>query len=441
MSKSSLDRKIIPSGKSIDGYQIVYIIGVGGFGGIYKVKEKKTNQMFAMKTESLNSNRGTLPNEIEYIKQLKGDLFPKFRSSGTSKKYNVNYLVMNLLGPSIGGIQAYHQRKLEKELVYNICYKMLGIIKSFHSYGYVHCDIKPSNFLIQQSRDSPLVLIDFGLCKKHIDPSTNEPFPFQKNQVFCGTKKFASINVHEGCLYGRRDDIISWFYSFIDLACGSLPWEKLQDNDEIVNSKKNLNLSELGEFPDQIELIYYYIKKLKYADEPDYIKIAHLFKQAMEDDGIHPGEIDWFSFYAAHSNLANLQKAMSLNMIKVLNSNNHDDISNKPFKKTNSTPSKHSRNYSKTENKSSKSRSHRHHKSHNDGNPKEHVSLPPVPNKDNDMNDNQKDINYQKKTEKSEQVHSQKKKKDSQIYDDGEKRERYLEEEEDLSDGKRCLIQ
>ena len=57
------------------------------------------------------------------------------------------------------------------------------------------------------------------------------------------------------------------------------------------------------------------------------------------------------------------------------------------------------------------------------------------------MNDNQKDINYQKKTEKSEQVHSQKKKKDSQIYDDGEKRERYLEEEEDLSDGKRCLIQ
>lgn len=369
----SSDRKVIPSGKSINGYQIVYIIGVGGFGGIYKVKEKKTNQVFAMKTENINTKKKTLPNETECLKQLKEDFFPKIRESGESSKYKINYVIMNLLGPSIGGIFNYHHKKLEREVVYNVCYNMLRIIKSYHSYGYVHCDIKPSNFLIQQDKKAPLVLIDFGLCQKHIDPQTNKPVPYRTGLVFSGTKKYASFYAHEGCLQGRRDDIMSWFYSLIDLFCGSLPWENLDNIDEVIDAKKNLKLSEIGEFPPEFEEILSYIKTLNYDDKPKYAHIGQLLQQAMEKEGFYLTEFDWFSFFSEHSNLINVQRTMSLNMIKALNQKNHkksQEMSNKSFNKANSAPVKKQKSNESTE--KSKSHHHHHHKNHHNKD-----SLPP----------------------------------------------------------------
>jgi serine/threonine protein kinase len=35
-----------------NNYEYIHVIGKGGFGKVYKVKEKKTNQLFAMKEMS-----------------------------------------------------------------------------------------------------------------------------------------------------------------------------------------------------------------------------------------------------------------------------------------------------------------------------------------------------------------------------------------------------
>jgi casein kinase I family protein HRR25 len=46
---------------------------------------------------------------------------------------------------------------------------MLDRIKLVHSCGYIHCDIKPDNFLFgQNTADSQTVyIIDFGLSRKY----------------------------------------------------------------------------------------------------------------------------------------------------------------------------------------------------------------------------------------------------------------------------------
>ena len=155
---------IIPLGAVINDYQVISLIGAGGYAGIYKVKSLKNNKLYAMKTESIISEKKPLQAEIEIMKQLKEDFFPKLRDNGTNKKYNINYLVMDIYGASIDTIQLYNRKHLDVNTIYNVCFQMLLIIQAFHSYGLVHRDIKPSNFLI--SSENIVTLIDFGLSRK-----------------------------------------------------------------------------------------------------------------------------------------------------------------------------------------------------------------------------------------------------------------------------------
>ena len=325
MTEQIHDRHIIPSGTVIDGYEIIVLIGAGGFGGIYKVKELESDQIFAMKTESLDSTRRTLPIESNILKELHEEYFPKYRKSGTNEQFQVNYLIMNYLGASIGEIQAYHNYKLDIEVAYHVSLIMLGTIKGFHSYGYIHRDIKPNNFLIQQNKQYPLVLIDFGLSKKHIDPETKKPFPCQDEKRFLGTKKFSSIDVLKLRSCGRKDDLISWFYSFLDLACGTLPWADSKDENEVIEKRKSFKLADLSySFPGEFQQIYDYLKKLYYNDEPDYDHIKNLFQAGMENDLVFVGQFDWPSFISQHSNMTKFQKEMSICTVKFINQRNEE---------------------------------------------------------------------------------------------------------------------
>lgn len=329
MSKETTDGQIIPSGNIIDNYEVIDLIGVGGFGGIYKVKDNRSSKIYAMKTESYDSKDKMLPIEIDIIKELKGYSFPKYHDCGKNDEYKFNYLIINCLGASASVIQAYHKYELDIEIVYNIVLKMLDIIKIFHSLGYTHCDIKPSNFLLQQNPNFPFVLIDFGCSKKHIDPSTNKPFPCTIGKDFLGTRKYASISVLQSHSCGRKDDLLSWFYSFLDLSCSELPWDGIKDKEKVIGIKQSLKLSDLEyKFPNQFQQIYDYLKKLEYEDEPDYDYIRKIYIEGMESDHFYADKFDWPKFISNHSNMDKFEKIVTMCTLKVINQRNRERNNN-----------------------------------------------------------------------------------------------------------------
>lgn len=320
MSEQPLEKGLIPIGNVANGYTIISLIGYGRYGATYEVKEKKTGKYFSMKVESFDSKKVTLPDEINVVKELKGNNFPKYHDSGNIEKFQVNYLVTNFLGISVEDIHMYHDHCLSIETVYNLAYKMLLVVKAFHSLGFVHQDIKPGNFLLQEKPEFPLVLIDFNLSRRFIDPETKEIIPCRKQKEFVGTKKYASINALELLSSGRNDDLVAWFYSFLDLACGSLPWEDEEDIDKLISMRQSFKVSDLKyKFPKEIQQIYDYVSKLIYDDKPDYDMIQVLLEEAMKKDLYDLSKFDWADFISKHTNMIEYQSKMAQKRLKYLN--------------------------------------------------------------------------------------------------------------------------
>ena len=123
--------------------------------------------------------------------------------------------------------------------------------------------------------------MDFGLAKQHLDANKN-PVRQRKKADFRGTVSFASLNAHNNIDLSRRDDLWSLYFVILDFLEEKLVWREVKEYtmDEVKDIKtkclknpekylwqKTKNLKE-------VKNIFYYLKKLTYADQPnyDYIK-------------------------------------------------------------------------------------------------------------------------------------------------------------------------
>lgn len=106
MSTCTTERQAIPNGELIGQYEIIDLIGVGSFGGVYQVRNQNSNIIYAMKTEKIHSKKRLLQTEIEILKKIGGSpFFPEYVDSGFDLKYQVNFLIMSYFDD----IQDYHQ--------------------------------------------------------------------------------------------------------------------------------------------------------------------------------------------------------------------------------------------------------------------------------------------------------------------------------------------
>jgi len=179
--------------------------------------------------------------------------------------------------------------------------EMLQIISRVHDAGIVHRDIKPENFMIgiskteknqkdqkENDKTAALHIIDFGLSKfykkgdKHVI-NTND-----KSMV--GTMRYVSTHVHDGCVYSRRDDIISILYVAIYLLKGKLPWCGLYTKkgdtttkEQLVYAKKvNTTSTEICEgLPALFKKLLDYAYTLEFEDKPDYLYMIRQCKTLM----------------------------------------------------------------------------------------------------------------------------------------------------------------
>ncbi|KAH0791587.1 CK1 family protein kinase [Histomonas meleagridis] len=277
----SVDQPELKRGCKIDNFRLLRKIGHGGYGNIFIVQNSEDHNFYAMKIERSDVKGRGLKYEIRFSACLQNSLyFPQVYKTAETDKYR--YIIMEILGPSFANLKAILPRqRFSKYSTFYAGYHMLKCIEELHRRGFAHRDIKPGNFLLRPNFEYPICLIDFGLSRSYVDGKTGRILPPRDHPGFVGTSRYASINALAGGEQILKDDLISWFYTMVDMTKG-LPWSSSKDREKVKIAKKNTSGAFLCKgLPEQMIQIYEHIKTLDFYSKPDYELMYHLLEEAI----------------------------------------------------------------------------------------------------------------------------------------------------------------
>ena len=296
-------------------YSIVKMLGFGAFGEIHLAYDMSLKVMRAIKFEPTSHKNPQLKHEYTVLEQLNKVENTVINTNqepiiGIPKVYyfdrhenKYNYLVMDLLGPSLSDLFQLKEKIFSLETVLLIGIQMISRIELVHEKGFLHRDIKPENFVIGLGQKSNLIhIIDFGLSKRYKDKATGQHIPYRENRDLVGTVRYASINAHLGIEQSRRDDIEGIGYVLVYFYLGRLPWQGKQDKGKPhvskIMEKKLITPPEIlcKKMPVEFSYYFHYCRNLKFEDRPDYNMLKNLFLELLSSRVNLKEELvfDWF---------------------------------------------------------------------------------------------------------------------------------------------------
>ena len=287
----------VPEGTVVGEYTVGKLIGAGGYGEIYSVVPAYAPDVrYSMKVELKNAKRKELQTEIEFLESMeRTPHLPVCIDFGKDKKKGFSYGVFELLGPSLAAIKRIlPEHRFSLAEVCRLGSEMLKCIQTVHGVGYIHSDIKPGNFLLRPNAECPVCLVDFGLVKPYFK-ADGEHIPLETGVGFIGTCRYASLHAHGGISLSRRDDLISWFYSLVEMAVGKLPWPGGKDKAMTYEVKRSITPQKLCKsLPPEFQEIYSIVVHLEFNSDPDYDALSKLLKDVYDrvTEGKEP-RFDW----------------------------------------------------------------------------------------------------------------------------------------------------
>jgi serine/threonine protein kinase len=167
----------IPLGSYVDKrYQIVKILGQGGFGRTYLVKDKRRFEKYCALKEfvpqstdpsAIAKSRELFEREAKVLNQLEHQQIPKFY--GWFEEDNRLFLVQQFVdGKTYADLfqERQQQGKVFSETeVTQLLKDILPVLKYLHDNHIIHRDISPDNIMLCNQVDKP-ILIDFGVVNQ-----------------------------------------------------------------------------------------------------------------------------------------------------------------------------------------------------------------------------------------------------------------------------------
>ena len=200
--------------KSIKLYNDKYIkvskIGGGSFGAVYLVKEKDTNNLYAMKKFYLdNLSNGGAKKQYEILSKFNHENIHKVIDMFISKNNN-QYLITPYYP---NNLYDYVSKKLPEKAIKQIIFQILNGVNYIHNLKYIHRDIKPDNILL--SSKGKIILTDFDLCRQE---SKGKDDTMTRTAV---TLFYRAPEIFYGdSYYGNKIDIWSLGCVFAELIIG-----------------------------------------------------------------------------------------------------------------------------------------------------------------------------------------------------------------------------
>lgn len=247
----------------LNKYQIIEHITCGNFATLYKVSYN--NSLYALKEDS---NKELLIHEANVYKELRNIKFVS-KLYDFFTKDNFCYILIDYFDENLYNYKnrVYNSENYELKII-DIFTILFDTIKKIHEVGYVHRDLKPLNICLKKTVP---YFIDFGFSKKIIE--NNKHISEKKIHSIIGSYSFISNNVKNNIEPTRRDDIESLLYILLFMFL-----DKNKENNfvgfDIQLEYINNMVIKLYKFQlESFKKILIYVKKMKYAQEPNYYYI------------------------------------------------------------------------------------------------------------------------------------------------------------------------
>ena len=208
-------------GDLYSNYELCNYLGKGGFGRVYKVRHKLSNQYRAMKIIQCKSSSEhhslTINKEINILKNLDHPNIIKVYEFYSSEKYV--YIINELCTGGELFDKIVDVKHFSELVACNIMRQLFSAVAYCHENGVIHRDLKPENILIENSEEKDkdffhIKVIDFGTC---------EILKKKKLTEQIGTSFYIAPEVLKNG-YNEKCDLWSCGVILYILLCGSPPF-------------------------------------------------------------------------------------------------------------------------------------------------------------------------------------------------------------------------
>jgi serine/threonine protein kinase len=207
------------TGQHIGDYEIISILGAGGMGKVYKVRNVISERVEAMKIllPDLTSNQSLADRFLREIRLLATLHHPNIAALRTALTYE-NQLVMIIEyveGETIANRIA--RAPLSTAEVVNYSDQCLTALSYAHKQNIIHRDIKPANMML--TPDGIVKLMDFGIARSNKDGSLTS------TGTTLGSLNYMPPEQVRGEVADARSDIYSFGASLYEMLTGKLPFD------------------------------------------------------------------------------------------------------------------------------------------------------------------------------------------------------------------------
>ena len=200
-------------------YEILQLLGEGGMGAVYKVRDREVDRLVALKV--IRPELAVRPEILQRFKQeliLARQVTHKnvIRIFDLGEADGVKFITMDFIeGKDLKSL-LQERGKLPPDEAVKIIAQVCRALEAAHSEGVVHRDLKPQNIMVDaQGR---VTVMDFGIARSVETPGMTQ------TGALIGTPEYMSPEQAKGEHADARSDLFTLGIIFYELLTGNTPY-------------------------------------------------------------------------------------------------------------------------------------------------------------------------------------------------------------------------